>query len=1209
MRFERLELIAFGKFTGQVLDFGAKPAGLHVVYGDNEAGKSTTLRAIRGLLFGVPLQSADTFLHAAKDIRIGAELSRDSDRLAVVRRKGRINTLLTPAGEVLADGSLDTFLQGVDSALFDSMFGLNHESLREGAQALLALEGKLGATLFEAGFGTAHLRQLLDRYRDQADDLFTLRGRSKRLNLEIAKVRKARDQVLAMATSPQTYLDLQTQLQELQARHRHIQVERQAQNQRKSEVELKLRLLPLVAQWRAYREQRQALGDLPELPLDAEQQAQLALRQLGTAETERDQASREVARVEAELARITVDARFERVSSNRVEELVDRLGSARKARADLPKRRAEHSTVQDEIRRILVHLGYPADPAQVDDYRLTKEEEAQLRRLTRERTQYDTRTRSLEGKIKQLDASVQTLKRELAKAPEETNTRPLDNALVRAQKYADLELQLDRRKLELAAVERRWLNQWEELRPALRDGHQPNGATPSYDELWGNEAPIAAETVAEFAQQTDALRLAAESFRAETFSLRERSVELAHRVAESEQDTALPTEEGWTALRVTRDGAISELITAVRSPDAPAEASSTRRTLPRELGQVVQASVTASDDYATRLMRQADRVAELRARRAALAEVTERLALREQRQSAFGADQAELDRRWIALWAPTSFAVTTPRQMTAVLGRVAELRASEQSRRDLLEQVRRLERELATVIGELSGEMTAVGEPGRYLWESLTQFVGRLEAVILERRAQNERRRELGRRLTLEREQLEQAQRELTESKEESRALRAEWPRLTKRLGLGKDAGPEELLAASDSLTDLFRKVEEARSLERRIAGISRDAEALERDVQALGRQVYDVLPEVGVLELVERLIEDHRRNVAALKEQRRLSAEREERQRALSHAVFQVSSAEQAVARLQRLAQALDAESLLSVIARVTRARELTRLGDEEERKLIAQGEGRGLSELVALCEGQQSTALHLEGARLQEELVALDLRWEESTAERVALEQRLSQLGEGAAKAAEELEAEVASLQATVRRYLRLRVATTVLEAEIERYRQANQGPVLGRARELFPRLTLGAYSGLVVGYSADDVPVLLCTTADGREVAVEGLSDGTRDQLYLSLRLATLAQYFETNARMPWVLDDVLVHFDDARATSALQVLSEFAKETQVLFFTHHARVLELAKRHVAPELVAFHELGATASLSSRVSDVQLDADERGSSTIQAAPTPSR
>src|SRR5690606_5922318 len=154
------------------------------------------------------------------------------------------------------------------------------------------------------GFGTAHLRQLLERFREQADELFTLRGRSKRLNVEIAKVRKARDHVLATATSPQTYLDLRTQLEELGARLKSVQDARQALNQQKAEVELELRLLPLVAQWRAYREQLDTLGELPQLPLDAEQQAQVTLRQLGTAQTEREQASRELARVEAELGRV-----------------------------------------------------------------------------------------------------------------------------------------------------------------------------------------------------------------------------------------------------------------------------------------------------------------------------------------------------------------------------------------------------------------------------------------------------------------------------------------------------------------------------------------------------------------------------------------------------------------------------------------------------------------------------------------------------------------------------------------------------------------------------------------------------------------------------------------------------------------------------------------------------------------------------------------
>ena len=47
------------------------------------------------------------------------------------------------------------------------------------------------------------------------------------------------------------------------------------------------------------------------------------------------------------------------------------------------------------------------------------------------------------------------------------------------------------------------------------------------------------------------------------------------------------------------------------------------------------------------------------------------------------------------------------------------------------------------------------------------------------------------------------------------------------------------------------------------------------------------------------------------------------------------------------------------------------------------------------------------------------------------------------------------------------------------------------------------------------------------------------------------------------MPLVLDDVLIHFDDGRARAALRVLGEFAATTQVLFFTHHERLVELAR----------------------------------------------
>jgi uncharacterized protein YhaN len=159
-----------------------------------------------------------------------------------------------------------------------------------------------------------------------------------------------------------------------------------------------------------------------------------------------------------------------------------------------------------------------------------------------------------------------------------------------------------------------------------------------------------------------------------------------------------------------------------------------------------------------------------------------------------------------------------------------------------------------------------------------------------------------------------------------------------------------------------------------------------------------------------------------------------------------------------------------------------------------------------------------------------------------------------------------------------MRLHLGAFLLERELDRYRQENQGPLLRRAGDLFPRLTLGQYSALRVELGAKDEEELRCVRAEGSKVAIPALSDGTRDQLYLALRLASLERYAEVNEPLPLILDDVLIHFDDDRARAALEVLGEMSNRLQILFFTHHARLAELARETVSPRNLCDRELAA-------------------------------
>ncbi|MCJ7692902.1 MAG: hypothetical protein MUO22_05750, partial [Sedimentisphaerales bacterium] len=83
---------------------------------------------------------------------------------------------------------------------------------------------------------------------------------------------------------------------------------------------------------------------------------------------------------------------------------------------------------------------------------------------------------------------------------------------------------------------------------------------------------------------------------------------------------------------------------------------------------------------------------------------------------------------------------------------------------------------------------------------------------------------------------------------------------------------------------------------------------------------------------------------------------------------------------------------------------------------------------------------------------------------------------------------------------------------------------------------------------------------------------------DQLYLVLRLAGLEEYLERNEPIPFIVDDILIKFDDDRSVAALKALAQLSTRTQVIFFTHHRHLVELAEENIDPSVLIKHTLNA-------------------------------
>jgi uncharacterized protein YhaN len=180
-------------------------------------------------------------------------------------------------------------------------------------------------------------------------------------------------------------------------------------------------------------------------------------------------------------------------------------------------------------------------------------------------------------------------------------------------------------------------------------------------------------------------------------------------------------------------------------------------------------------------------------------------------------------------------------------------------------------------------------------------------------------------------------------------------------------------------------------------------------------------------------------------------------------------------------------------------------------------------------------------------------------------------------AGRAAEEVENLRSRIENLTGEYVRLRVASRILTNAVERFRTKNQGPLLRTAAGLFRQLTAGSFADLRMDWDERGEALLKgVRSGSGKQVGVEGMSEATRDQLFLALRLAYVANYCDAHGPVPFVADDVLMTFDETRAAAALQALESLAQHTQVLLFTHHRHHLDLAGTALKPGTCRVHHL---------------------------------
>jgi uncharacterized protein YhaN len=374
---------------------------------------------------------------------------------------------------------------------------------------------------------------------------------------------------------------------------------------------------------------------------------------------------------------------------------------------------------------------------------------------------------------------------------------------------------------------------------------------------------------------------------------------------------------------------------------------------------------------------------------------------------------------------------------------------------------------------------------------------------------------------------------------------------------------PKDAAYVLEQLRNLSEEVQSRDDVHKQLGAIDKIIDAYEdRMHRVLGLVRFGDVDSDG---LIEKLLE-FRERCASDKElhSQYLALESEVLTRGLhiKKAKHEHSEGKKRLERKLRAVSAADAAEFQTLYDRFQLRRSLQKqLSDIENEFTKRLGAGPDSERLTAELEKGAVAEWNVELASLKDREDVLEKKREETFQRMGALDAEITRLEESSALVQAETEQNGLrdDLEGVVRSYRVLGLAKALLAQGLREFEQSRQSELLTQATNMFSEATQGRYNR--ISYTESECALTVSAT-DGKVVKSEELSRSTQEMLYLSLRLGLVIELSRRlGQNFPLLMDDILNNCDPTRAQATAQMLTTFAKNHQLLFFTCHPHVRDM------------------------------------------------